>query len=136
MIVDSPAALLDLIGVDLGATGWVEVTGERIALFVEATNGPAEHNFLALSLVNLFLPELLTVRGASMGVNVGLDTVRFPSPVAPGCRVRGRGEIVAAAEAKGGVQITVRVVVERAGPDDGAVDPPACVADTVSRFLP
>jgi acyl dehydratase len=81
-------------------------------------------------LVNLFLPQLLEVRGASMGVNVGLDKVRFPAPVPVGSRLRGHGRIVAVAEAKGGVQVTVRVTVEIEGSDK-----PACVADTVSRFI-
>ena len=154
-VVDSPAELLDLVGADLGTTDWVEVTQDRIGLFADATGdhqwihvdverarsespfgGPIAHGYLTLSMVNLFLPELLTVQGASMGVNVGLDMVRFPAPVPSGSRVRGRAEIVAASEEKGGVQVTVRVTVEREA-EDGSIDPkPACVADTVSRFFP
>jgi acyl dehydratase len=149
-VVHSPAELLDLVGADLGATDWVEVTQDRIGLFADATGdhqwihvdvgranaespfgGPIAHGYLTLSMVNLFLPELLTVEGASMGVNVGLEKVRFPSPVPSGARVRARGEIVAASEEKGGVQVVVRVTVERDGGDK-----PACVADTVSRFFP
>jgi acyl dehydratase len=145
MIVDSPTALLDLVGADLGTTDWVEVTQDRIARFADATGDHREDGaagvdqgggYLMLSMVNLFLPELLTVEGTSMGVNVGLDQVRFPAPVPSGSRVRARGEIVAASEEKGGVQATVRVTVEREA-GDGDVDPePACVADTVSRFFP
>ena len=154
-VVDSPAELLDLVGADLGTTDWVEVTQDRIVLFADATGdhqwihvdverasaespfgGPIAHGYLTLSMVNLFLPELLTVNGASMGVNVGLDKVRFPSPVPSGSRVRGRGEIVAASEEKGGVQVTVRVTVERDVGDGTVADKPACVADTVSRFFP
>ena len=81
--------------------------------------------------MNLFLPQLLEVQGASMGVNVGLDRVRFPSPVPVGSRLRGRGQIVAVEEAKGGVQVTVRVTLEVEGSDK-----PVCIADTVSRFFP
>jgi len=66
-----------------------------------------------------------------MGVNVGLDKVRFPTPVRVDSRIRGRGEIVGVDELKGGVQVVVRVTVEVEGSDK-----PACVADTVSRFLP
>jgi acyl dehydratase len=149
-VVHSPADLLGLVGADLGTTDWVEVTQDRIGLFADATGdhqwihvdveraeaespfgGPIAHGYLTLSMVNLFLPELLTVEGASMGVNVGLEKVRFPSPVPSGARVRARGEIVAASEEKGGVQVVVRVTVERDGGDK-----PACVADTVSRFFP
>ena len=97
----------------------------------EAPRRPTAPGYLTLSLVNLFLPQLLEVRGASMGVNVGLDKVRFPSPVPTGSNLRGRGQVVAVEEAKGGVQVTVRVTVEREGADQ-----PACVADTVSRFFP
>lgn len=149
-IVDAPSGLLDLVGADLGTTDWVVVTQERIGEFADATGdhqwihvdverartespfgGPIAHGYLTLSLVNLFLPELLEVRGASMGVNVGLEQVRFPTPVPSGARIRGRGQVVSAEEAKGGVQVIVRVTVEVEG-----VEKPACVADTVSRFIP
>ena len=148
--VGSPAELLDLHGADLGSTDWTTVTQDQVDLFAEATGdhqwihvdveranaespfgGPIAHGYLTLSLVNLFLPQLLEVRGASMGVNVGLDKVRFRSPVPTGSNLRGSGQVVAVEEAKGGVQITVRVTVEVQG-----ADKPACVADTVSRFFP
>jgi acyl dehydratase len=154
-IADTPAALLDLVGTDLGTTDWVEVTQERIGEFADATGdhqwihidverataespfgGPIAHGYLTLSMVNLFLPELLEVRGTSAGVNIGLDKVRFPTPVPSGARIRGRGEVLEATEAKGGVQVTVRVTVEVEGPDGEPSGKPACVADTVSRFLP
>ena len=149
-VVASPADLLELDGADLGVTDWSTVTQEQIGLFADATGdhqwihvdverataespfgGPIAHGYLTLSLVNLFLPQLLEVQGASMGVNVGLDKVRFPSPVPTGSRLRGVGTIVAVEEAKGGVQVTVRVTVEIEGSDK-----PACVADTASRFFP
>lgn len=149
-VVQSPNELLTLTDTDLGATDWVEVTQGQVNLFADATGdhqwihvdperaaaespfgGPIAHGYLTLSLVNLFLPQLLEVQGASMGVNVGLDKVRFPSPVPVGSRVRGRGEVVSVEEAKGGVQIVVRVTVEAEG-----ADKPSCVADTISRFFP
>lgn len=148
--VQSPSELLDLDGADLGVTDWEPVTQEQVDLFAESTGdhqwihvdveranaespfgGPIAHGYLTLSMVNLFLPKLLEVQGASMGVNVGLDKVRFPAPVPVGSRLRGRGRIVAVEEAKGGVQVTVRVTVEREG-----ADKPVCIADTVSRFFP
>ena len=65
-----------------------------------------------------------------MGVNYGCEKVRFPSPVRAGSRIRGRGEVVAAEEVKGGgVQVTIRVTVEIEGGDK-----PACVVDTISRL--
>ncbi len=63
--------------------------------------GPIAHGYLTLSLVNLFLPQLLEVRGASMGVNVGLDQVRFPAPVPVGSRLRGSGRVVAGRRGEG-----------------------------------
>jgi acyl dehydratase len=149
-VVASPSALLDLDGADLGVTDWSTVTQEQVQLFADATGdrqwihvdveranaespfgGPIAHGYLTLSLVNLFLPQLLEVQGASMGVNVGLDKVRFPAPVPTGSRLRGAGRIVSVEEAKGGVQVIVRVTVEIDGSEK-----PACVADTVSRFFP
>ncbi len=113
-----------------GAGGGIHVDVAR-ATAESPFGGPIAHGYLTLSLVNLFLPQLLEVEGASMGVNVGLDKVRFPAPVPVGSRLRGRGEVVAVGEAKGGVQVTVRVTVEAEG-----IDKPVCIADTVSRFLP
>jgi acyl dehydratase len=148
--VPNPAALLDLAGTDLGTTEWLTVDQQRINEFADATGdhqwihvdverataespfgGPIAHGYLTLSLVNLFLPDLVTVEEFSMGVNVGLEKVRFTSPVPSGARIRGRGEIVAVTEEKGGVQAVVRVTVEVEGSDR-----PACIADTISRFFP
>lgn len=116
--------------VEGGEGGGIHVDVER-ATAESPFGGPIAHGYLTLSLVNLFLPQLLEVQGASMGVNVGLDKVRFPAPVPVGARLRGRGQIVAVEEAKGGVQVTVRVTVEAEGNDN-----PVCIADTVSRFFP
>ena len=147
--VESPAALAKHIGTALGPSEWVVIDQERIDRFADATgdrqwihvdparaaDGPfgttIAHGYLTLSLVNLFLPELLVVDGTSMGVNVGVDRVRFPSPVKVGSRLRATGEIVSVGEVGGGVQAVVRVTVEIEGSDK-----PACVVDTVSRFFP
>jgi acyl dehydratase len=145
----TPNDLLELVGTELGPTDWVEVAQDRIDLFADATGdhqwihvdvdraaaespfgGTIAHGYLTLSLVNLFLPRLLTVAEFSAGLNVGLDKVRFPSPVPAGSRLRARGDVVSAEEVKGGVQVVVRVTVEVEGQER-----PACVADTVSRFL-
>lgn len=145
----TPSDLLELVGTSLGPTDWVALGQDRIDLFADATGdhqwihvdveraraespfgGPIAHGYLTLSLVNLFLPELLTVEQFSAGLNVGLDRVRFPSPVPAGSRIRATGEVSSAEQVKAGVQVVVRVTVEIEGQDR-----PACVADTVSRFL-
>jgi acyl dehydratase len=90
------------------------------------------HGYLTLALVNKFLPEIVEVRGISMGVNVGADRLRFPAPVPVGSRIRGRGELVGAERTKdGGVQAKIRVTVEIEGGER-----PACVVDTLSRYYP
>ncbi|MEX0768015.1 MAG: MaoC family dehydratase [Microthrixaceae bacterium] len=154
-VVASPLDLLALDGADLGVTDWAEVTQEQVNLFASATGdhqwihvdvarataespfgGPIAHGYLTLALVNMFLPQLLQVDGTSMGVNLGLDKVRFPAPVTVGSSLRGRGQIIAVQEAKGGVQVTVRVTLELQDPQGVTGTKPACVADTLSRFFP
>ena len=148
MIVCSAHELATSAGRELGATDWVTVEQTRIDAFAEATGdrqwihvdverarrGPfgatIAHGYLVLSLVSLFLPQLLEVRGATMGINYGCDRVRFPSAVRAGARIRGRGEIVSAETVAGGVQVKIRVTVEVEGSDK-----PGCVADTLSRWL-
>jgi acyl dehydratase len=149
-IFTTPKELLGAVGKQLGASDWLAIEQPRIDEFARATgdfqwihvdperakSGPfgatIAHGYLTLSLVNQFLPQLLEVRGASMGVNYGCDRVRFPAPVRVGSRVRGVGEVIAAEPVKGGaVQVTVRVSVEIEGGDR-----PACVVDTISRFTP
>jgi acyl dehydratase len=149
-IFATPRELLGAVGQRLGASDWLAIEQTRVDQFADATgdhqwihvdperakSGPfgatIAHGYLTLSLVNAFLPQLLEVRGISMGVNYGCDKVRFPTPVRVGARVRGVGELVAAEEVKGGaVQATVRVTVEIEGSER-----PACVVDTISRFVP
>jgi acyl dehydratase len=136
------------VGRKLGPSEWLEVDQKRIDLFADATNdhqwihvdverakqgpfgAPIAHGYLTLSLVNHFLPELLTVPTARMGVNYGCNKVRFPAPVRAGSRIRAQGEIQEVEPITDGVQVVVRVTleIERGGK-------PACVADTVSRFV-
>jgi acyl dehydratase len=146
-VFDTPRSLLGRSGLALGASDWLTVDQARIDGFAEATGdrqwihvdpvrakaGPfgttIAHGYLTLALVNLFLPQVLEVRGAAMGVNVGSDRLRFLNPVRCGARIRGVGELVSAEEVKGGVQAVVRVTVEIEGEAK-----PACVVDTISRY--
>jgi acyl dehydratase len=149
-VFESPGELEKAVGRRLGESGWLEISQQRVNLFADATDdhqwihvdperarggpfgAPIAHGYLTLSLVNRFLPEILEVRGISMGVNYGVDRVRFPSPVKVGARVRGVGELVEAERQKdGSVQAKVRVTVEI----EGAAKP-ACVAETISRYYP
>ena len=146
--LDSVDAVLAAVGQELGTTGWITVTQERINTFADATGdhqwihvdperaktGPfgacVAHGYLTLSLANLFLPELVSYQRLKLGVNYGCDKVRFPALVRVGSRLRGRGLVLAAEPVKGdGVQVTVRVSVEIEG-----MDKPGCVVDTISRL--
>lgn len=136
------------VGTALGPTEWITVEQSRVNAFAEATGdhqwihvdvdrarqGPfgatIAHGYLTLSLCSLFLPQMMRVDVSGMGINYGLDRVRFPAPVRVGNRIRGRGEIVSASPVAGGVQVVVRVSIEVEGSDR-----PACVADTISRFI-
>lgn len=148
-LFETPAALLQAVGQDLGYTDWLEIDQQRINQFADATGdhqwihvdpekaaaGPfgktIAHGYLTLSLANLFLPQLMSVQNTSMGVNYGCDKVRFPAPVPVDSRIRGRGEVLSVEEVKGGVQVVVRITIEIEGSDR-----PACIIDTISRFFP
>ena len=65
-----------------------------------------------------------------MGINYGVDKVRFPAPVTVGSRIRGGGELIEVSDVKGGIQTLVRITVEIEGGDK-----PACVIDSLSRWL-
>lgn len=143
-----PAEAVAGVGRALGPGGWLAVDQHRIDLFARATGdeqwihvdperaarGPfgrtIAHGYLTLSLVNLFLPELIVARGARMAINYGADRLRFPAPVPVGARIRAAGTLVKAAPVgPDGVQTTCRIAVEIAG-----AEKPGCVADIISRF--
>jgi acyl dehydratase len=113
------------------ATGdhqWIHVDVEK------AKDGPfgapIAHGYLTLSLTNLFLPQLITVENISMGINYGVNKVRFPSPVVVGSRIRGGAEIDAVDEVAGGVQVIIKITVEIEGSAK-----PACIVENVTRYL-
>lgn len=135
-------------GTDLGVSGWVPIPQEKIDGFAEVTGDhqwihtdperaaqgpfgtPIAHGFLTLSLISVFVEDLLVVEDVAMAVNYGLNKVRFPAPVPVGSRVRARGQLVSVEEIPGGVQTTTRFTIEC----DGAAKP-VCVAESVARFL-
>lgn len=144
----SPDELLGAVGRELGHSDWLTIEQDRIDQFAEATgdhqwihvdpaaaaDGPfgatIAHGYLTLALTNQFLPEIMRVDGASMGVNYGTNKVRFPQPVTVGSRVRAGAVVTEADEIAGGVQVVVTITVEI----DGQAKP-ACVVESVSRFL-
>lgn len=149
LIVKKPQDLPGMVGTKAGPTDWVAVEQDRVNQFAECTGdhqwihvdaerakhgpfgGTIAHGYLTLSMVNLFLPQLIEVRGFAHAVNVGLDRLRFLAPVVTGSRIRATSEIVSAEEIKGAIQAVVRVTIEVEG-----ADKPALIADTISRYFP
>ena len=148
--VTTVAELRGLVGQSLGTTDWLAITQERVDQFADATGdhqyihvdperasqtffgGTIAHGYLTLSLI----PHLSGMRqgvkiqlGGKMGVNYGLNKVRFPAPVRVGKRVRMEVTLLAVDEiGTQAVQMTNRCTIEVEGEER-----PACVAETVSR---
>tara|TARA_B110000438_G_C15766830_1_gene630013 strand:- start:330 stop:782 length:453 start_codon:yes stop_codon:yes gene_type:complete len=140
--------LLEAVGRHLGYSEWIEVDQKRIDLFADATGdkqwihtdpqraaeGPfgktIAHGYLTLSLTNFLLPQIFEVQGISMGVNYGTDRVRFPSPLLVDSLVRVSADLLEVKEIEGGVQTLVRATIEISGEEK-----PACVVDSLSRFI-
>jgi acyl dehydratase len=134
------------VGTVVGQSDWVTIDQDRINLFADATGdhqwihvdpdlaakGPfgttIAHGYLTLSLIPMLAADAIRVEGVRMGVNYGLNRVRFPAPVPSGSRVRATFELLSVEDVEGGVQVTSRVTLEREGGDK-----PVCVAETVSR---
>ena len=118
------------VGEHLGVSSWVVVDHARLDQFADAVGGgELAMPYLALAFSNLFLPEIVEVRGASLGVNYGTGAVRFPAPIALGMKLRGRADLVAVEEIPGGIQTTMAITVEA---DRGQ---PVCTVEALSRFL-
>lgn len=129
---------------------WLQVTQTQIDLFAQATGdhqwihtdpekakqgpfgGPIAHGFLTLSLLPAFFESAFDVAESRMGVNYGLNKVRFTSPVPVGSRLRAQMTLTACEPIEGdGVQMTWAVVVEREGGSK-----PVCVAESLVRRYP
>ncbi|GAA3594773.1 MaoC family dehydratase [Nonomuraea rosea] len=141
------AEIKALAGRDLGRTGWLEITQDRVNTFADATNdhqwihvdpvraeagpfgGAIAHGYLTLSLLIPLFGELLDIQGVRMSINYGLDKVRFPSPVKVGGKVRLAGRVAEVEDVPGdGVQMHLDFTVEI----DGSAKP-ACAARAIYR---
>ena len=134
------------VGREIGVSEWITVDQQRIDKFAEATGdhqwihvdparaakGPfgktIAHGFLTLSLMPEMFANAFSVDDVRMGVNYGLNKVRFTSPVPSGSRVRGRFVLKGFDAIEGGAQLTVEMQVELEGSAK-----PACVAESLSR---
>ncbi len=140
------ADLQALVGQHLGDSEWISVDQERINLFAQATGDqqwihvdpvraaagpfgvPIAHGFLTLSLLPEMFASAFEVKDARMGVNYGLNKVRFPAPVPVGSRLRGKFVLTAFEPLEGGAQMTFEVTMEREGSAK-----PVCVAESIGR---
>ena len=134
-------------GDEFGPSSWLEVTQERINQFADATGdhqwihvdpekaaqGPfattIAHGFLTLSLLVKFIDEVRPSSGEfRMGINYGVNRVRFPAPVPVGSKLRAHFKVLEVTDVEGGIQVVTEGTVEREGGEK-----PVCVAEMVSR---
>lgn len=141
------ADLAACVGQDVAITEWVEITQQQVNQFAEATGdhqwihvdverakqgpfgGPIAHGFLTLSLLPQFFDQNIEVTEARMGVNYGLNKVRFMAPVPVGSRLRGHLHLHSATPIEGGLQVQWNVTIEREGSEK-----PVCVAESLARL--
>src|SRR5882724_8158415 len=146
--IESITQLRGLIGRDAAVSDWLEVSQERINQFAESTEDrqwihvdperaarespfkeTIAHGFLTLSLLSELGKRAMSVGSVRLGINYGLNRVRFVSPVPAGSRIRGRFTLATVEEIKGGVQAIWSVTVEREGSEK-----PCCVAEWLVRY--
>jgi acyl dehydratase len=143
---DKLTDLQDLVGQHVADSDWITIDQQRIDLFADATGdhqwihvdpvraaaGPfgatVAHGFLTLSLLPEMGQSAFKMEDTRMGVNYGLNRVRFPAPVPVGSRLRGRFKLLSYEPIDGGAQLTMEVTMER----EGSVKP-VCIAESVSR---
>ena len=138
--------LAGLVGQEVGLSDWLLVDQARIQRFADATDdqqwiptsperaaagpfgGTIAHGFLTLSLLPVFFDTGFKVAETRMGINYGLNKVRFPAPVPVNSRLRGRFKLLNFDVIEGGVQLSIEVTVEIEGKSK-----PACVAESLTR---
>lgn len=143
---ESLAELAGQVGQEIGLSPWVEIDQARIQQFADATDdqqwihtdparaaaGPfgstIAHGFLTLSMLSSFFDQGFEIADSQMGLNYGLNKVRFPAPVPVGSRLRARFKLLGYEAIAGGAQLAVEVTVEREGGDK-----PVCVAESLTR---
>ena len=134
------------VGEELGISPWIAITQERIDTFAKAIEdfqwihvdrqraaqspfgGTIAHGFLTLSLLSHLAEQTFSFSDRKMGVNYGLNRVRFTAPVPSGSRVRGRFTLAKYEKLEGGVQVTWNTVLEREGGDK-----PVLIAQWIGR---
>jgi acyl dehydratase len=139
--------LRSLVGKEIGVSDWMEVDQDRIDLFANATNdhqwihvdpqraaegpfgAPIAHGYLTLALLPPLMNDIFEVPNKRMGINYGLNKVRFPSPLPVNSLVRVRLGIASVDDVPDGVQVVWLATVERQGGDK-----PVCIAESITRI--
>jgi len=147
--IPSPDALLDIAGSDLGTSEWMAIPQADVDAFARATRdeqwihvdperaaagpfgGTIVHGYMTLAMLVPLLHNAFEVQGVAMGINYGLNKVRFPAPTPVGSRIRVHAQLSAAERVSGGVQAVVDSTIEAEG-----VDKPVCVAQSIVRYYP
>jgi acyl dehydratase len=147
--IPSPDALLDIAGSDLGTSEWMAISQADVDAFARATRdeqwihvdperaaagpfgGTIVHGYMTLAMLVPLLHNAFEVQGVAMGINYGLNKVRFPAPTPVGSRIRVHAQLSAAERVSGGVQAVVDSTIEAEG-----VDKPVCVAQSIVRYYP
>jgi len=144
------AELSALTGQEVVVSDWTTITQEQVNQFAQATGdhqwihvdierakagpygGTIAHGFLTLSLIPAFFISSLNIVEKRMGVNYGLNKVRFTAPVPVGSRLRARLKLLSSEPIdQGGVQMTWSVAIEREG-----LAKPVCIAESLARYYP
>lgn len=135
-------------GESLGFSEWHKITQEQVNAFADATGdhqwihvdidraasgpfgGTIAHGYLTVSLLPILSMEIFRIQNLTMGINYGLDRVRFPSPVLTGSSIRAEATLTEVKQTHLGSLASIRMRVEIEGQEKAA-----CVADTLSLFV-
>jgi len=149
VVVESLISLKEFVGREIAVTDWLEMTQARIDGFAETTDDrqwihtdrerakkespygtTIAHGFLTLSLLSHFMKRAIQFgNGVRIGINYGLNRVRFPSPVPAGCKIRARIGLLSTRQLSDALEATYSVAVEVENSDK-----PCCVAEWVVRY--
>ena len=142
------ADLEQLVGQEVGVSPWHQITQSQINKFADATGdhqwihvdverarkelgAPIAHGYLTIALTPALVDEVIQIKGMRMGVNYGMNKLRFTAPVPVGSRIRVRVTLKGVREISGAIQTVTHLSVEREGQDK-----PCCVAETLSLYYP
>ena len=146
-VIASLQELKQLVGQEIAVSDWITITQERVQQFADATGdhqwihldversraespygGTIAHGFLTLSLLPMLMASSVQMSDVKMGVNYGLNKVRFPAPVPVGSKLRARIVLLSVEDIAGGAQVVWQVTIEREGGDK-----PVCVAESITQ---